>query len=157
MDPSLTAENDCSFDEFASAFWFLAFCGCLTRRRYIIVFTTLAMFYTFVLAFKWFAAASFSYLTNTPLSCPRHVRQTYPSWCRDVDIIFLAASVISIMIAMVASILSALRLWSDEDDFDEDDTEEPLVNENQRPTRTMITSYRYSIDRQLTTPHIDRK
>ncbi|KAK6019260.1 hypothetical protein OSTOST_15111 [Ostertagia ostertagi] len=152
MDSRVLSTNDCSFgeliDDFMCAFWFLAFCGCITRRRYIIVFTTMAMFYTFVLAFKWSTAASYSYFTNTPLSCTREVRQTYPRWCKNADVMFLAASVVAIIITLAASVLSALRLWSDEDDFEEDEAEDSLLAETTKRTKgTKINAFRYSIDR----------
>ncbi|KAK6038025.1 hypothetical protein COOONC_24470 [Cooperia oncophora] len=148
MDTRVGPANDCSFDDFMCAFWFLAFCGCITRRRYIIVFTTMAMFYTFVLAFKWSTAASYSYFTNTPLSCTREVRQTYPRWCQNADIMFLAASIVAIIISLAASMLSAVRLWSDEDDFEEEyEAEDSLLGETRRPRGTKISAFRYSIDR----------
>ncbi|PIO53873.1 hypothetical protein TELCIR_24776 [Teladorsagia circumcincta] len=147
MDSRVLSANDCSFDDFMCAFWFLAFCGCITRRRYIIVFTTMAMFYTFVLAFKWSTAASYSYFTNTPLSCTREVRQTYPRWCKNADVMFLAASVVCIIITLSASVLSALRLWSDEDDYEDDEAEDSLLAESRRTKGTKINAFRYSIDR----------
>ncbi|KIH62931.1 hypothetical protein ANCDUO_06782 [Ancylostoma duodenale] len=90
------------------SFWFLALCGCLTKRRYIIVFTTMAMFYSFVLAFKWATAAHFS---------------------------------------MTAAVLSALRLWSEEEETRR--PESLLPSANGVPTKQpMISTFRNSIDQQ---------
>ncbi|KAK5969357.1 hypothetical protein GCK32_021342 [Trichostrongylus colubriformis] len=89
---------------------------------------------------------SLQYFTNTPLSCVREVRQAYPNWCKNADIIFLAASIVAIIITLIASMLSALRLWSDEDEFEEDEMEDPLLGETRRAKEAMIHAFRYSID-----------
>ncbi|KHJ92042.1 hypothetical protein OESDEN_08078 [Oesophagostomum dentatum] len=79
------------------SFWFLALCGCLTKRRYIIVFTTMAMFYSFILSFRWAASAHYSYLNSTPLSCTRIQRQIDPTWCNTADATQVLISIVAIL------------------------------------------------------------
>ncbi|WKY11137.1 hypothetical protein Q1695_003021 [Nippostrongylus brasiliensis] len=150
IDPLLAKPSEGNFDEFMCTFWFLALCGCMTRRRYIVVFTTMAMFYTFVLSFRWCTAASYSYFTKMPLSCTRSQRQEFPNWCRSSDLLYLGLSVIGVIVTLTASVLSSLRLWSDDCDDLDFDGEYPkldsLLNEQGIPKEPMISAFKTSLD-----------
>ncbi|RCN29370.1 hypothetical protein ANCCAN_24874 [Ancylostoma caninum] len=145
FDASVAAGN--SFEEFMCSFWFLALCGCLTKRRYIIVFTTMAMFYSFVLAFKWATAAHYSYFNGTQLSCTRAQRHGDSSWCKNADLMLVLTSIIAVLITMTAAVLSALRLWSEEEETKRPQT--LLPSASAVPTKQpMISTFRNSIDQQ---------
>ncbi|KAL6742138.1 hypothetical protein Aduo_015324 [Ancylostoma duodenale] len=145
VDASVAGGN--SFEEFMCSFWFLALCGCLTKRRYIIVFTTMAMFYSFVLAFKWATAAHYSYFNGTQLSCTRAQRHGDSSWCKNADLMLVLTSIVAVLITMTAAVLSALRLWSEEEETKRPETLLPSAN-GVPPKQPMISTFRNSIDQQ---------
>ncbi|CAJ0590728.1 unnamed protein product [Cylicocyclus nassatus] len=141
-----TIADSHSFEEFMCSFWFLALCGCLTRRRYIIVFTTMAMFYSFVLSLKWATEAQYSYLNGTQLSCTRIQRHTDPTWCRNADIFLVVSGIIAILATLAAAVLSSLRLWSEEEDNEEkSETLLPHPNDS-RKKQSMISAFRSTIN-----------
>ncbi|KAK6754040.1 hypothetical protein RB195_013189 [Necator americanus] len=141
----LTAVGTNSFEEFMCSFWFLALCGCLTRRRYIIVFTTMAMFYSFVLAFKWATATHYSYFNGTQLSCTREQRHNDPSWCKNADLILVLSSIVAVLITMTAAVLSALRLWSEEEELANPNA--PSCNHEVNSNKqSMISAFRNALD-----------